>query len=108
MKYYDEVTFVLQYEDPDAPGNWKEYEVTKPYMGEWKRIESKWLTGNKLIDDKRVIQAMNRVAQNRNQARLGDERLKRLMDLGSNVGDLAMDQYQMAYKISQGGNFKTV
>ena len=60
------------------------------------------------IDDKRVIQAMNRVAQNRNQARLGDERLKRLMDLGSNVGDLAMDQYQMAYKISQGGNFKTV
>ena len=60
------------------------------------------------IDDKRVIQAMNRLAQDRNQARLGDERLRRLMDLGSNVGDLAMDQYQMAYKISQGGNFKTV
>lgn len=54
MKYYDDVTFVIQQEDTEAPGNWKEYEVTKPYMGDWKRVESKWTGGDKLIDDKRV------------------------------------------------------
>lgn len=54
MKYYDDVTFVLQHEDPNAPGVWKEYAVTKPYMGDWKRIESKWNAGSNLIDDKRV------------------------------------------------------
>ena len=54
MKYYGDVTFVLQHEDPNAPGNWKEYAVTKPYMGDWKRIESKWTAGSNLIDDKRV------------------------------------------------------
>lgn len=54
MKYYDNVTFVIQQEDQEAPGNWKEYEVTKPYMGDWKRVESKWVSGDKLIDDKRV------------------------------------------------------
>lgn len=54
MKYYDNVTFVIQQEDPEAPGNFKEYEITKPYMGDWKRIESKWVGGSNLIDDKRV------------------------------------------------------
>lgn len=54
MKYYDDVTFVLQREDPNAPGNWKQYTVIKQYPGEWKRIESKWTPGDKTNDDKRV------------------------------------------------------
>ena len=54
MKYYDDVTFVLQQEDPQAPGDWKEYKIVKPYMGDWKRVESRWNPGSNLIDDKRV------------------------------------------------------
>jgi len=54
MKYYDDVTFVLQQEDPQAPGDWKEYTIVKPYMGDWKRVESRWNQGSNLIDDKRV------------------------------------------------------
>ena len=54
MKYYDDVTFVLQQEDPQAPGVWKEYKIVKPYMGDWKRVESRWNPGSNVIDDKRV------------------------------------------------------
>ena len=54
MKYYDDVTFVLQQEDPQAPGVWKEYKIAKPYMGDWKRVESRWNPGSNVIDDKRV------------------------------------------------------
>ena len=54
MKYYDDVTFVLQQEDPQAPGDWKEYKIVKPYMGDWKRVESRWNPGSNVIDDKRV------------------------------------------------------
>ena len=54
MKFYGDVTFVWQQEDPNAPGNWKEYSVTKPYMGDWKRVISKWTSGSNIHDDKRV------------------------------------------------------
>jgi len=54
MKYYGDVTFVIQQEDPNAPGNWKEYRVIKPYKGEWKRVISKWEGGSTLIDNKRI------------------------------------------------------
>ena len=54
MKYYDDVTFILQHEDPNAPGVWKEYAVTKPYMGDWTRVISKWTPGSNVNDDKRI------------------------------------------------------
>ena len=54
MKFYGNVTFVIQREDPEAPGNWKEYTIVKPYKGEWKRFISKWTPGSKINDDKRV------------------------------------------------------
>ena len=62
MRYYDDVIFVIQKEDPDAPGNWKEYKVVKPYRGEWKRIESKWVPGDKINDDKRVNNQLEIIA----------------------------------------------
>ena len=55
MKFYGNVTFVIQREDPEAPGNWKEYTIVKPYKGEWKRFISKWTPGSKINDDKRVM-----------------------------------------------------
>ena len=54
MKYYDDVTFVLQQEDPQAPGVWKECKIVKPYMGDWKRVESRWNPASNVIDEKRV------------------------------------------------------
>lgn len=62
MRYYDDVTFVIQKEDPEAPGNWKEYKIVKPYMGEWKRVESKWIAGDKVNDDKRINNQLEIIA----------------------------------------------
>ena len=62
MKFYGNVTFVIQQEDPNAPGNWKEYRIVKPYRGDWIRYIHKWTPGNKLIDDKRVNNELEIIA----------------------------------------------
>ena len=62
MKFYGNVTFVIQQEDPEAPGNWKEYTIVKPYKGEWKRFISKWTPGSKVNDDKRVNNELEIIA----------------------------------------------
>lgn len=62
MKYYGDVTFVIQQEDPDAPGNWKEYKVVKPYKGDWTRLESRWNPSDKINDDKRINNQLEIIA----------------------------------------------
>lgn len=62
MRFYDDVIFVIQKEDPNAPGNWKEYRIVKPMRGEWKRLISKWTPGSKVIDDKRVNNQLEIIA----------------------------------------------
>lgn len=62
MKYYGDVTFVIQREDPEAPGDWKEYKVVKPYKGDWTRLESRWNSGDKINDDKRVNNQLEIIA----------------------------------------------
>jgi hypothetical protein len=62
MKFYGNVTFVIQQEDPEAPGDWKEYTIVKPYKGEWKRFISKWTPGSKVNDDKRVNNELEIIA----------------------------------------------
>jgi hypothetical protein len=62
MKYYGDVTFVIQQEDPNAPGNWKEYKVVKPYKGDWTRLESRWNPSDKINDDKRINNQLEIIA----------------------------------------------
>lgn len=62
MKFYGNVTFVIQQEDPDAPGNWEEHTIVKPYKGEWTRLISKWTSGSKINDDQRVNSQLEIIA----------------------------------------------
>jgi len=60
------------------------------------------------VDQTKMKQALNKLSKDKHQVPLSDKRLRDLLNMGDATSDFSVNQYQMAYKISQGGAFKTV